>query len=202
MILSFILYLSAAGMEFPRFLSFIENKIDFERCTMANPGSEHIFCSGNPVVGESEITLYAPKSWWNTNRFVWELDQNAMKQYPYILIVTNGYTGKDKFFSTLEGSESLQNWNVFKTTAPEMKEFMVFSHINQKDFVGFGPYQNLGIQPVGTKFSVCGRGAPYVVKKKRESQDREFSAQPQGFMAAFGEDINYAEQKMSADKTT
>ncbi len=173
LILFFSLFASQDAIGFGR---HVENTFDLTRCTSYFLSQPLFTTSQVSEKKEHVVTLYLPRACWSSNRYSWviESEQN-MPDNPALecFVITNGFDGKKLFFEDLQ-RDRLGCWNTIdKGTLPQ-PSFHGYAHTDGQTLALVGLYKELSPHPlIGSKFTVCGVGGPYVKSKERAVQDIE-----------------------------
>lgn len=173
----FVLFFSLfASQETVDFQHYVENTFDLTRCT-SYVLQQPLF-PVNPVSEQTEhhINLYVPYESWAADRYQWQIEssKNAPdNQALECFLITNGYAGKELFFAALSAGQ-LGEWDKIDARTMPQASFYGYKHVNSQTLALVGLYRELSPRPlIGSKFTVCGVGAPYIQEKERKLQDED-----------------------------
>jgi hypothetical protein len=165
-----------ASQEVIGFGQQVEDTFDLTRCTSYFLPQPLFPTSQIPEKKEHVVTLYLPHTCWSSNRYSWDIESGQnMPDNPTLecFVITNGSEGKKLFFEDLE-RERLDCWNKIDRDTLQQPSFHGYAHTDGQTLALVGLYKELSPNPlIGSKFTVCGIGGPYVRNKERAAQDVE-----------------------------
>lgn len=152
-----------ASQEVTAFRDAIENTFNITKCT-SYVLQQPLF-PVRQIPEEHIVTLYIPL-------------RGSKNPPDECFVITNGYDGKQLFFSALKSGQ-LDQWSKIPKNTPDFpSSFSGYKEPNTETFALMGLYRELSTDPLRSdKFTTCSAGDPYTKlrerEKEREAQDEE-----------------------------